>query len=107
MIPAGAGDFPVFCNVQVGCGGHTQPLLQRVPGALSQSVKWPKHEADHSSPSNAEIRIIGVLLALPSTSALLAQGQTYPHIYLFKNHIIDKVVIPVIYLEFINFCHIY
>jgi hypothetical protein len=74
---------------------------------LSQSVKWPEQEADHSSPSNAEIRIIGVLLALPYMSALLAQGPTYLHIYLFKNHVIDKVVIPFIYSEFVNFCHIH
>jgi hypothetical protein len=26
-----------------------------LPGALSTEVQWPKHEADHSSPSSAEV----------------------------------------------------
>jgi hypothetical protein len=36
--------------------GPTQPPLQGVPGALSLSVKRPGREADHSSPSNAEVK---------------------------------------------------
>jgi hypothetical protein len=39
----------------------------------------------------------GVLLTLPYMPGLHAQGQTYLHIYQFKNHVIYKVVIPFIY----------
>jgi len=35
--------------------GPTQPPIQEVPGALSQGVKRPGREADHSPPSNAEV----------------------------------------------------
>jgi hypothetical protein len=36
--------------------GPTQPPIQRVPGALSLRVKRPGREADHSPPSNAEVK---------------------------------------------------
>jgi hypothetical protein len=36
--------------------GSTQPLVQWVPGALSLGVKRPGREADHSTPSSAEVR---------------------------------------------------
>jgi hypothetical protein len=32
--------------------GPTQPPIQWVPGALSQGVKWPGREADHSPPTS-------------------------------------------------------
>jgi hypothetical protein len=32
------------------------PLIQWVPGALSQRVKRPKRETDHSPPSSAEVK---------------------------------------------------
>lgn len=35
--------------------GHTEPLVQLVWGALSLEAKRPWHEADHSSPSSAEL----------------------------------------------------
>jgi hypothetical protein len=35
--------------------GSTQPPIQWVPGALSQGVKRPGCEADHSPPSSAEV----------------------------------------------------
>jgi len=34
----------------------TQPPIQWVLGALSLGVKWPGHEADHSSPSGAKFK---------------------------------------------------
>jgi hypothetical protein len=34
----------------------TQPPVQWVPGALSLGTKWPGLEADHSSPSSAEVK---------------------------------------------------
>jgi hypothetical protein len=33
----------------------TQPI-KCIPGSLSLVVKWPGHEADHSSPSSAEVK---------------------------------------------------
>jgi hypothetical protein len=36
--------------------GPTQPPIQWVPGALSLGVKRPGREADHSPPSNAEVK---------------------------------------------------
>jgi hypothetical protein len=36
--------------------GPTQPPIQWVPGSLSMGVKRPRHEADHSPPSSAEVR---------------------------------------------------
>jgi hypothetical protein len=66
-----------FCNVQAGCGG-TPSLLFKGTRALSQSVKWPKHEAYYSSPSNAEIRIIGVLLPLPIYVCIACTGTNIP-----------------------------
>jgi hypothetical protein len=35
--------------------GPTQPPIQGVPGSLSLGVKRPGREADHSSPSSAEV----------------------------------------------------
>jgi hypothetical protein len=34
----------------------TQPPIQWVPGALSLGIKWSGREADHSPPSNAEVK---------------------------------------------------
>jgi hypothetical protein len=36
--------------------GPTHPPIQWVPGALSMGVKRPGREADHSSPSSAEVK---------------------------------------------------
>jgi hypothetical protein len=54
-FPAGAENFSLHHRVQNG-SGSTQPSLQWVPGALSLGVKRPGCEADHSHPSNAEVR---------------------------------------------------
>jgi hypothetical protein len=35
--------------------GPTQPPIQWVPGALSQEVKQPGHEADHTLPSSTKV----------------------------------------------------
>jgi hypothetical protein len=40
----------------------TQPPIQYVPGAPSARVKLPDHAADHSPPSNAEIKNIRLYL---------------------------------------------
>jgi hypothetical protein len=36
--------------------GPTQPPIQWVPGALSLRVKRPGREADHSTPSSADVK---------------------------------------------------
>jgi hypothetical protein len=47
-------------SVQTGCVA-TQPSVQWVPGALSLEVKRQGHEADHSPPSNAEVKNGGAI----------------------------------------------
>jgi hypothetical protein len=60
----------------------TQPPLQRVPTVISPGVKWPRREADHSSPSSAEVKNAWSYTSIPLIqlhSAVLrrAQGQIY------------------------------
>jgi hypothetical protein len=48
--------------------GPTQPPIQWVPGALSLGVNRSGREADHSSPSSAEVkRMRGAIPPLPNT----------------------------------------
>jgi hypothetical protein len=51
----GLGIF-LFTNASRTALGPTQPPIQWVPGALSLGVKRPRREADHSSPSSAEVK---------------------------------------------------
>jgi hypothetical protein len=51
----GLGIF-LFTTMSRMALGSTQPPIQRVQGALSLEVKWLGHEADHSSPSSAEVK---------------------------------------------------
>jgi hypothetical protein len=44
----------------------TELPIQWVPGALSLGIKRPKHEADHSSPSSAEVRNAGSYTSTPA-----------------------------------------
>jgi hypothetical protein len=46
----------LFTTVSRPALGPTQPPIQWVLRALSLWVKWPGREADHSSPSNAEVK---------------------------------------------------
>jgi hypothetical protein len=54
-FPAGAGNFSLHHRVQNGSGPTHLPI-QWVLGALSLGVKRPRREADHSSPSGAEVK---------------------------------------------------
>jgi hypothetical protein len=45
--------------------GSTQPPIQWVRGALSPGVKWPGREADHSSPSSAEVKKMWIYASTP------------------------------------------
>jgi hypothetical protein len=52
---AGAGDFSLHHCVQNN-SGPTQPPIHCVTGALSQGVKRPGRESDHSPPISAEVK---------------------------------------------------
>jgi hypothetical protein len=53
-------EVPVILLVKWQCGNnivdlvHTQPPIQRLPGALSAEVKWQEQEDGLSSPRSAE-----------------------------------------------------
>jgi hypothetical protein len=51
----GLGIF-LFTNAFRTALGPTQLHVQWVPGALSLGVKLPGRDADHSAPSNAEVK---------------------------------------------------
>jgi hypothetical protein len=53
--PEGAGVF-LFDTMSRPDLGHTQLPTHWVAGTLSLRVKQPAHEADHSSPSSAEVK---------------------------------------------------
>jgi hypothetical protein len=46
----------LFITASIKAQGPTQPPIQWIPGALSLGVKWQEREADHSSPSSAEVK---------------------------------------------------
>jgi hypothetical protein len=54
-FPAGAGNLSLHHRVQNGSGAHA-PSYPMGKGALSLGVKRPGREADHSPPSNAEVK---------------------------------------------------
>jgi hypothetical protein len=45
--------------------GSTQPPIQRVLGAPSPRIKWQGREADHSPPSNTEVKMVELYLHSP------------------------------------------
>jgi hypothetical protein len=51
----GLGNF-LFTTASRPALGHTQPPIQWVSEVLSLGVKRPGREADHSPPSNAEVK---------------------------------------------------
>jgi hypothetical protein len=51
----GLGIF-LFTTASRTALGPTRSPIKRVPGVLSLEVKWQGHEADHSSPSTAEVK---------------------------------------------------
>jgi hypothetical protein len=46
----------IFAKASRPSLGPTQPPIQWVPGALSLEIKRPGPEADHSPPSNVEVK---------------------------------------------------
>jgi hypothetical protein len=62
--------------------GPTQPFLRWAPGTLSPWVKRPGREADHSPPSNAEVKKTWIYTSTPpirahSLCGILAQGLSF------------------------------
>jgi hypothetical protein len=51
-------------TIQTGCKGHVAPYTMNT-GTLSQGVKWPEGEANHSSPSTADARNCGAIPPFP------------------------------------------
>jgi hypothetical protein len=49
-------DFSLHCCVQNGSGAHPASYPMGTRRGLSLGVKQPRHKADHSPPSNAEVK---------------------------------------------------
>jgi hypothetical protein len=61
--------------------GPTQPPIQWVPGALSPGVKRPGREADHSPPTNAEVKKMWFYISLHGIVLnWLCTGTTSPYL---------------------------
>jgi hypothetical protein len=72
--------------------GLTQPPIQWVPGVLSLAVKRQGREANHSSPSNAEVENVWSYNSTPQYDfmgwcSVEAQGQLY--LYLSRAHALN------------------
>jgi hypothetical protein len=79
IIPTGASDLFLLYSVQTG-SGPTQPHAQWIPRALSPVLKRSGSGADHSPPSNAEIKNGEAISPLPHIYKCFikeAQGQNY------------------------------
>jgi hypothetical protein len=50
------GKIFLFSTVSRLALGPTQPPIQWVLGAISLGVKWPEHEADHSTPTSSKVK---------------------------------------------------
>jgi hypothetical protein len=46
----------LFTTTSISVSGPTQPPTERLSGAASLRVKRPGREADHSTPSSAEVK---------------------------------------------------
>jgi hypothetical protein len=71
--------------------GPTRPPIQWVKwGALSPGVKRPRREADHSSPTSADVRNTWIYTSTPPHAFMAyclisyAQGQTYLTVVLYR-----------------------
>jgi hypothetical protein len=53
--PAGAKDFSSSLCVQTGSGAHPSSCTMGAGGPFPGGKARPRHDADHSSPSSAEV----------------------------------------------------
>jgi len=84
-FPAEAGNFSLRHRVQTASGAH--PASYPVGTGGSQGVKRPAREADHSSPSSAEVKNGRSYTSTPQYTSMAwcsvkAQGQLYLSPYL-------------------------
>jgi hypothetical protein len=79
QFPAGAETYSLCHPVQTGAGAcpACYPMGNR---ALSPKVKWFGHEADHSPPSNAEVKNVWNYTSTPqyifTAWCLVKQGMS-------------------------------
>jgi hypothetical protein len=69
-FPVRARDFYLLYSVQTGSGAHPASYPMGT-GVQSPGVKLPGSEADHSTPSSAEVKNSGFMPALSHTSSWL------------------------------------
>jgi hypothetical protein len=55
-VPAEAGNFPLHHCIQTGSGAHPASYPMGTRGSFAE-VKQLEHEADHTSPASADIKI--------------------------------------------------
>jgi hypothetical protein len=53
--PAGAKDFSSNLCVETGSGAHPNSCIMGTGGPFPGAKAWPGRDADHSSPSSAEV----------------------------------------------------
>jgi hypothetical protein len=63
------GKVFIFSTASRPVLGPTQPPILWAQAALSPGVKWPDREADHSPPSNAEVKNGKAMPSLPNSSS--------------------------------------
>jgi hypothetical protein len=68
LIPSKGKRFPLYSAASRLAVGLTQSLIQWVPGALCQGVKWSGRKADHLPPSSDEAKNNGAITPLLHTS---------------------------------------
>jgi hypothetical protein len=54
-FPAGVKDFSSNLCVQTGSGAHTASCTMGTGGPFPGGKAWPGRDADHSTPSSAEV----------------------------------------------------
>jgi hypothetical protein len=63
-VPGGGKNFHFSISSRPALGS-TQPSIQWVPGALSSGIKRQGREADHSTPTSAEVKKMWIYTSTP------------------------------------------
>jgi hypothetical protein len=61
-------EFALFYSIQTGSGAHQASYQVGSGREISQGVKWPEREVNHSPQSNAEVKNRGAIPPLPRIS---------------------------------------
>jgi hypothetical protein len=86
-VPAGAGNFSPHHRVQNGSGTHPGSYPVGTRGSFP-GVKLPGREADHSPPSNAEVKNAWSYTSTPSVRlhcVVLSKAQEQVYFFLYFN----------------------